>query len=410
MPLVLYPTARILYRWWIHWEVWYPEQQWTLVEIIPPAEILKPSLAMEDLIGALWSVYDSANWREIWCEGELDLAPFWISFEVVSIGGQIHYYLRILKEQKKLIASIINTHYPDAEIIEVPDYTKDVPQDVPNKDYDIYGEDYVLLREDSYPIRTYKFFEIRPEEIDKEKKLDPVAQLLEAMAKLKEGEQFWFQMILAPITNDDVPWVTEGRAIADKIARRVVPEPVNSKTIVGEAFRALAFDKVPYSDEEAPKEEEVIPPEMKLTPGEREILAAVEEKISKYGFKTTMRAVYIYKRDAQYRPHGKIARSYIIHFNTLNLNGIRYFSKTRTKIHYFFRKRRLYTRKKNIFERYVKRLPPLFPATTGPGTMILNAEEIAAIFHFPMNANDLPSSIPRVAAKKVGPPPGIPTE
>ncbi len=406
LPVLLYFPAKILYKWWINWEVWYKELEWIMLEIIPPAEVLKPFRAMEDMFTAIWPIYDGANWREQWCEGELILGPEWVSFETVSIEGQIHFYLRCLKEKRNFVESIIHTHYPDAEIFQVPDYTQNVPQNIPNKEYDIYGEDYILLRDDPFPIRTYKFFEIRPEEIEAEKKLDPLPNLLEALAKLKKGEQVWFQMVICPILDSDVPWVTQGKALVDKIARR--PSPPKDKTIAGEAFRALAFDSIPF--EQKAKEESIIPPEMKLTPGEREVLGAVEEKISKLGFKTHMRVIYLYKREARFSPNGKIFRSYFLHFNTQDLNGIRFWGKTRTKIHYLFRKRRLSTRKKNIFYRYVKRFTPKFPKRVGPGTSIFNAEELATIFHFPTSTASLPSSVPRVPTKKGGPPPNIPFE
>jgi len=406
LPIVFYFPAKILYKWWINWEVWYKELEWIMLEIIPPSEVLKPFRAMEDTFTALWPIYDGPNWREKWCEGELDLGPAWVSFETVSIEGQIHFYLRCLKDQQNFVESIIHTHYPDAEISQTSDYTQNVPQNVPNKDYDIYGEDYVFLREDPYPIRTYKFFEIRPEEIEAEKKIDPLPNLLEALSKVGKGEQVWFQMVICPILDVDVPWIKAGKDLADKIARR--PSPPKDKTIAGETFRTIVHGTVPFENEA--KEESVIPPEMKLTPGEKEVLAAVEEKISKLGFKTYMRVIYLYKREARYAPNARIFRSYFLHFNTQNLNSIRFWGATRTKIHYLFRKRRLYTRKKNIFSKYIKRFTPKFPKRVGPGICIFNAEELATVFHFPADTSKLPPSVPRVAAKKGGPPPNIPFE
>ncbi|MCX6791313.1 MAG: hypothetical protein NTV62_03975, partial [Candidatus Gribaldobacteria bacterium] len=191
LPGVFYFPAKGLYKWWIQWEVWYKEQEWTVLEVIPPAEIAKPWRAMEDIYNATYSIIDSPNWRELWCEGELEKFPYWWSFELISVAGQIHYYFRIPKDAKTLFEAIFHTHYSDAEMFEVPDYTTEMPQNLPNKDYEVYGEDYVLLKDDIYPIKTYKFFEIKPEEVDKEKKLDPFIQLLEAMSKLRKGERAW---------------------------------------------------------------------------------------------------------------------------------------------------------------------------------------------------------------------------
>lgn len=405
LPCLFYFPAKGLYRWWIHWDLWYKEDNpWVMLEIVPPSEIKKPFRAMEDFFTALfWPLYDAPNWREIWCEGELTNGPYWLSFEVVSFEGDIHFYARVPAAQRVLFESTLYAHYPEVEIQETEDYTKRVPQDIPNKEYEVYGEDYRLYKEDAYPITSYKFFEIRPEEIEEEKKLDPFSSLMESMAKLTKGEQLWVQFIINSILDRDQPWVTEGKAIANKLAKREAPPA--EKSIVGEAIRTLLTGKPPFQAEK--KEEPIIPPEMKLTPGEKETLQAVESKIAKHGFRTTVRAFYIAKRDAYFSPNGKIVRSYFSHFTSQNLNTLAFIGKTRTKIHYFFRKRRLYGRKRSIFRKYIARFSPLFPKREA---MILTAEELATIFHLPVKAALLPPGVPRITAKRGVPPPAIPME
>jgi hypothetical protein len=112
-------------------------------------------------------------------------------------------------------------------------------------------------------------------------------------------------------------------------------------------------------------------------------------------------------------------------FMTHNLNSLVYYGPTRTRIHYFLRDRRLYLRKRIQFQRYVQRLPSLWPRTMlgkpifplghvqgrRPGigaTIILNIEELASIFHFP--AKIILPRVGAVEAKKGGPPAGLPTE
>jgi len=411
LPCIFYFPAKHLYLWWLNWEVWAKEElNWILLEIIPPSEIEKPFRAMEDLITAIWPVIDTANWREVWAEGEFIIDPFWFSLEIsAKEGGEVHFYVRILKSQKSFYEAVIHAHYPDIEIKEVPDYTQSVPQDIPNEKYTLYGEDFILMKDNSYPIRTYKFFEIRPEEIEEPKRLDPLNSMLEAMSLLRKGEQFWFQLVAAPITNNHVPWITQSEKLVEVLAKRV-EEPTKFKSITGEALRLLFFAKPPFQELDERKES-VIPVEMKLTPGEREVLGEVENKKSKLGFKVYMRSIYIAEHDVFFSPNGKIARSYMIHFNTENLNHIRYWNKTRTKVHFFFRKRRVYARQRNMFKKYVNRFPPQYPHRDfGPGISIMNAEEISSIYHFPSKAALLPPAIPRVAAKKVAPPSQIPVE
>ena len=61
-----------------------------------------------------------------------------------------------------------------------------------------------------------------------------------------------------------------------------------------------------------------------------------------------------------------------------------------------------------IFEKYVKRFPPLYPAMTGKGNMILNIEELATIFHFPIQTNILSSGVPRIMSRRATPPGNLP--
>jgi len=133
LPAFFYFPAKHFYLWWIQWEIWYREQEWMMLEIIPPAEIPKPFRAMEDFYAAVWPIYDGPNWREQWCEGEFFGAPFWFSFEIASFEGELHYYVRILKIFRDLFESTLYSHYPNMEIIEAEDYTQKCPRIFPTK-------------------------------------------------------------------------------------------------------------------------------------------------------------------------------------------------------------------------------------------------------------------------------------
>jgi hypothetical protein len=420
-PLALYYPVTFLYLWWINWDIWNARKKWTLIEIKPPREVLKPFKAMEDIFSVVWSVIDYPVWRERWCEG-MPLNPEWFSIELVSLGGEVHFYLRIRSEWKKLFESTFYAHYPDIEITEAEDYTKKVPHDIPNEDWDLYGEEFILGKPDPYPIKTYSaFFEERPEIMKEEKRIDPINSLLEQMSKLQSGEQVWIQIVCIPADGKTVTTFEEGRKIADKIARRPPAKAPVKRPILQEVADVLIYGKVP-EEEKKPAEVEIIPPEMKLTPGEKRILTAVENKISKYLYKVWIRTIYIYKKDEPYfYGNYRTCRAYLLHFADADLNHFRYWGGTRTRIHYWFRKTRLYLRKRKMFKYYIERLPPLFPRLSGRplfpfgrvkgcGILVLNVEELATIFHLPATVAPLPPEVPRVEAKRGGPPPELPTE
>jgi len=418
-PIILMVPLQTFYFWWIGWDHWYPNKnKWVILELTPPKEVLAPFSAMEDVFSTLWSVIDTANWREVWCDGELPKCPYWLSWEIASIEGEIHFYVRCLVEHRHVVESVLYSHYPDLEIKQVSDYTKNVPQNLPNEEWDIYGEDYQFGREDFYPIKTYsKFFEPAGERITKEeKRIDPITSMLEDMARIGPGEQVWFQMITTPISKHDVDWVEEAKKAITKLSRRPEKKKKSILEIIQEGISDLAFGILVPAGEEgeraiSPARSEEGEKEMIITPGEREILSAIEEKIKKLAYKTNIRGLYVAKRSAFKGDHGKIVRAYFTHFAAQNLNHFRFSAKTRTKVHYFMRNKRKVLRQRKIFINYILRFPPLYPKMTGEINPIMNSEELATLFHFPTKVSGI--SVPtvvRVEAKKGGPPPDLPVE
>jgi hypothetical protein len=418
LPIVLYYPAVYLYLNWIRWDVWYPKKKWIILEIIPPGEIEKPFRAMEDLFSSLWILYGDPNWREAWCEGALPVASSWFSCEILGLEGDVHFYLRLPENQREFAETIIHSHYPETEIFEVDDYTKNVPQNIPNDTYDLKGEDYVFLKNKNYlPIKTYKFFEPVTPELIKEggKKIDSFTSLMEALTKMKKGEQFWFQIVAAPIVNSPkIPWIDEAKKEINRIAQRP-GEAKGGKSIFRTVFDILVFEilagifSILFSSTTSQEKLAEAKPQQ-LTPGERNILEAIEEKISKNAFKVHARALYIYQKNAYNDANAAIARNYFAHFSTAHLNSIILWIKTRTKVQYWFRDTRVRIKKMNIFEKYVKRFPSMYPIMTGKGNMVLNIEELASIFHFPVQASVLPSGVPRIMSRKATPPSNLSTE
>ncbi len=415
-PLILSVELIKLYMWWIIWDHAYANKKWVMLEIIPPKELLTPLKAMEDVFTVIWpALYSPPNFREEWCEGSPDDS---LSFEIVSVEGIIHFYMRVASSNKRAVESSLYAHYPQLEIREVFDYTQNIPSNLPNKEWDIYGEDYILAKKAPYPIRTYeKFFEPQGEKISaEEKRIDPLASLLESMSSLGAGEQFWLQFILmTPSDDEEASFKSEAKKIISKIANR--PEK-KKKTFIDEIFKVLgqiifgptkvgSGEKTSYEWLEAEKSE-TGEREMVLTPGEREIMTEVENKIKKPIFKTVIRGFYLARKEKFNSAHKLLARSYFSHFLTPNMNFIKFSAVTRPKTKYFFRKRIPLNRSKSILRNFIARFTPLFPNTTRECAM-LNTEELTTLFHFPFKITGM--AMPSTAAiqsKKSGPPPNLP--
>lgn len=406
-------------------EVWMfaPAQKKVLLEIKMPKEVLKPLKSMEQVLLAIWGgVFDPPDWFEYWFEGK-DMDS--VQFEMASLNGEPHLYVRCTAGKRNVLEAAIYSQYPEAEISIVDDYTKQVPQDIPNKDWEMWGAEYRMDKKDIYPIKTYsKFFE-ETESAKEEKRVDPMATLLEGMAKLGPGEQLWIQIAAAPIVSiNDIlaggfrDFIKEGRTEADKLAKR--DQPVKRKSLLVEAFEEVAYGKVPGVVE---KKVEMFPAELRLTPGEKEKVEGVEEKVSKRCFQCFIRFIYLAKRDNYFGGAKGIPFSFFNQFSTENLNQLRPFPSTLTKVKQFItvfgkpipiwnilRPRRVYVKKRRMFYRYTKRMPPLFPKSAGLASFLLNTEELATIFHFPGRAVAPAPFVSRVESKRGEAPAGLPME
>ena len=109
-----------------------------------------------------------------------------------------------------VIEAGIYAHYPDAEISEAEDYTKNIPDVYPNETHEVWGSEVTLKKDPIFPIRTYIDFE---DKMTQEIK-DPLGQILEQMAKMKQGENLWFQITMIPADN---VWKDRGVEFINKI-------------------------------------------------------------------------------------------------------------------------------------------------------------------------------------------------
>jgi hypothetical protein len=420
LPIMLMSQLKTIYLWWIGWDFYIPKQKFVLLELIPPKEVLIPIKAMEDVFAAIWPLADAGNFREIWCEGELDNGPQWCGWEIASIEGKIHFYLRAMKQHRVAIESALYGHYPDIEIHEATDYVKLVPPTVPNEEWDIYGEDWYLAKENAYPIKTYeKFFEPQGERISaEEKRIDPIISLLEGMSKLGPGENYWVQFTTVPVFDHDEPeWRKEGIKIINKLSKRPEKkEPTLVEDLVhvakelfmgpekeGEGESA-SYSWVPQQKEESGERE------MVLTPGEREIITEIENKIKKPAYRTNIRGVYVAKRENWVASHRVLMRTYMGHFITTHMNFFRFQGKTRPKVHYFWRKRRVFLRARKMFRMSVLRFPPLYP-DRHESCPILSTEEVATLYHFPLRVSGMVApTMEKIESKRAGPPANLPVE
>lgn len=411
LPFLLWKPFTYHLHFWRNDRFYEEQVNSILLELKMPAEVDRPFKAMEQVFAGLWMIYDPPDFYEKWVEGKYQIS---LTIEIVCLEGNIHFYIRVPDNYRNLVESSIYSQYPDVEIREVEDYTKNVPSTIPNEKWDLWGTDYELIKEDVYPLKTYeKFFEEAPV-AKEEKRIDPLAALLEGLAKTGPGEQIWVQMKIKPVTVAENDYDKRAQKIVNKLVSRPEEKKRGRQPIIKEAADVVLLGQVPEEEAEEKKEEHFLPPEMKLTPGEREIVSGIEHKVSKVMFEAYLRFIILGEKDKWNKANLRNVLGYFANFNTQNLNALKPWAKSITKIHrhekfflnVFFHEALAYFKKRKLFRRYKSRLAYNHPK---PGkTFILNIEELASLFHI-IGREAVPApSIERVEAKKGEPPVGLP--
>jgi len=391
--LVLFPFMRDV---WLHWrqERFEHSLKFVLLELQLPREIQKNPQAMEQILSSMHSFRNApSNFREKYIEGEVTI-PF--TLEIVSFGGEIHFYVRCEEKQRNLVEAAVFSYYQDVEVFEVEDYVEKLPKNVEEMyraDKNMWGTEMVLSKEAAYPIKTYTNFESEAED----RQFDPISSFLEVLGKLNKGEIVSIQFIIAPAGND---WGKEWEGFVERLQ-----EPKTTDVAIEEG----GTRKVPIS----------------RSPGEYDILEAVEKNLSKPAFDTVIRFIYIAPNETY---HDSFARRGIVgafnQYAALNLNSLRQNSKvsTRTQIwnwpHLFPKFRNEFKKERLLYEFRERKVPPetwigkfitskFFNLNFASQRFKMNVEGLATLYHMPTAVVLTAPHIRRSESKKGGPPSGL---
>lgn len=401
-PPLLYFLFKLL--WMFHvWGHYGSKIKWVLLEMIPPRDIEKSPALMESIFSGFAGVMKSPSALEEFIKGEY---PTSFSLEIASIDGQVHFYIRTQAGFRNLVEAHFYAQYPGIEMVEVEDYTTLVPRTIPNKDWDLWGTDFVLVKPDLYPLKTYRFFE----ETVTGKMIDPLAGLIETMAKTGPGQYIWLQFIITPFSEK---WYATGQGTIDEFLGKVKEA---KQSMIGRLFsdildvlanigRGIMGQEVVFGGaaESAKKEEQ--PLEFRLSPGQKKVLEALENNLGKQMFKTRMRHVYVGRRETFNKPTGVSSFiGAIKQFNDFNLNSVKPDDNSKTYASYIFVEERLRYRQRRLFRRYINR-----DSDPQSSRFMLSAEELATVFHIPDMAVTAPT-LTRVAARRGGAPMNLPIQ
>ena len=386
LPILL---AYVLLRAWtsyVRLDYFY-NQDYLLLEIKLPRELTKSPQAMEIFFASLYYTGGESTFIDRGWGGKT--RPWW-SLELVSLEGQVHFYIWTRAFYKNMIQAQIYAQYPSVEIHEADDYTRGVYYN--NKTMSMWGCYFRKNKKkpDAYPIKTYVDYGLDKTSVEEEEKVDPMSAVLEYLSSIGKGEQIWIQIIMRAHTEEKpIPdlifgkkdWKTSASKEIDKIMKR---------------------DKKPKKDEK----ETINFGEFLLTKGERAKVEAMERNLGKLPFDCGIRGMYIANNenfDAISIP-GLIGS--FRQYSSNDLNEIKFYDWTDFDYPWQdFRNMRKDYMKRRIIAAYKAR--SFFYEPYKRKHFVLSSEELATIFHLPGKAVET-SSLNRVVSRKAEAPANLP--
>ncbi|NDE68291.1 hypothetical protein EB052_01655 [bacterium] len=394
-PIIL---AMILFQ--IFWPLWvryvraefFYKQKYTVAEIKLPKETLKSPLAMELFLTALHQTGGEGNaYDKFW----LGKTRPWFSLEMVSVEGQVKFFIWMRSTWKGFIESSLYAQFPGIEVHDVDDYARSMHFD-PQK-MTLWGCELEFTKKDFYPIKTYVDYKL-DKDPKEEFKVDPLAPLLEFLGSIGANQQVWIQILVrAHKAEDRKPGHIWKKT--DKMKDEAIEE-IN-KILVRDP-KTKVTGKI---DEESGKGQQVA-----ISEGEKEIVAAIERSLTKQAYDVGIRAMYIAKKEF-FNPAnisgltGSFKQFGSEHLNGFKPNG----SVLSPKFSYPWQDYKEF-RQNRMREEAVaayKRRSYFFGPFKAEKSMVLNSEELATIFHFPGQVAQTPT-LSRIPSKKAEAPGNLP--
>lgn len=379
--------------------------KWVLLAIDVPAENIQSPRAVENILAHLAGAHVTPDLIEKYFTG---FSQEYFSLEIASINGFVQFYVYVPTHLRDFLESCIYAQYPSAEIVEAEDYTKAVPGRYPDPEWNLWGTEFVPVADQAYPLRTYEDFE--DETAEEATFKDPMAALLETMSAMRNGEQLWFQMTVTPIEHRS--WQEKSFKLVEKLAgipsehkagwlEKLLHLPHILVVAIVDAFMPGTPAHDAHAKEEMPSKM------LYLTPGEREVIEKIEEKSAKIGFATKIRVLYLSKKDVTNKARGRFGIiGSMKQFTAEDLNGLKpELDKVGTHAHYYFTNWRKNYKRNRIIRAYKGR-----SNWRGMLPYVLNVEELATIWHFPVAEAVKAPLIKKAESKRAEPPHELPME
>lgn len=369
------------------------EQETVLLELKLPRDTRKPPIAMETVFASLHLASGEATWYKRYVLGR---SRPWYSLELVSLGGQVHFYIWTRSTFRRAIESFLYAQYPGIELIEAIDYSRLV--DPTHAPYKMSAFEYLKTKIDAYPIKTYTDFGLdmvqKPEET-----VDPLAQTLETLGSFGPHEQAWVQIIIRSAKAEKYDrkknsgggffdWKDEGQEEIKKIRE----ENITESEYVGP-------DGTLHKTKGFPNQ----------TEGQKDRLKAIERNIGKLAYDVGIRGIYTAPVEHYHKSMGSLMANLFKPFSSEQYNGLK--PGPRWSEHFndypwediggHHQAHAMHT-----VLGFYRRRAFFHPPYTGKWST-MSVEEVATLFHIPSSSVTTPS-LPRIQSTTSGAPSNLP--
>ncbi len=287
-----------------------------------------------------------------------------LSFEIVSTGGQIRFYVWVPKILQSFVEGQIYAQYPTVQIYKMKDDYVDDRSEYPIS----YSAELTLTENEALPIKTFENFEV-----------DPLAGITGTLAKLNpdNSEELWIQILTRPIPDD---W---HKQTTDKWVKKVKS---GRKGLFGNSsgpdwawiIQALGALFRPPEGGEGSKAPE-------LSERDKTRIAKAEEKATKLGYEVKIRLTYLGNDTTNAKLNMQALVGTFKQYNSTNLNGFRLSGGS-------FKPEDLDAYKMRQFNQR---------------GFILNISELASVYHLPHTSVETPNIV-WASSKTAEPPAKLP--
>jgi hypothetical protein len=305
-----------------------------------------------------------------WLRGRIDQ----LSFEIVANKGLIYFYVIVPKNLQEYIEHQILAHFPEAQIEEVEDYNIFTPKG------EILGGYLTFRRQHFFPIKTYKKMEV-----------DPLDTLTNVLSKFSKNEGAAIQFVVRSARRE---WRRAGIKIAQEMQQGKKFGEALSAVTAHPLIKVLREIGTAFRQPKKKPEEQMLETKKepyRLSPMEEEMVKGLEEKASKAGLDVVIRLVVSSESHERARMHLENITNAFTQYNIYQYGNS------------FVRVLPTGRQLKKLIVNFIHR------GFDEKRKIVLNTEEMASVFHFPLPWTATPN-IAWLMAKKAPPPVNMPTE